>query len=77
MEYKEINLSAASGTDDVRDQFEFGGTDLVYCDPNAAASAGYRCDYEAWEVPTTVMDFIGFNLKEGWFTNAERGKGVT
>lgn len=77
MEYKEINLSAASGTDDVRDQFEFGGTDLVYCDPNAAASAGYRCDYEAWEVPTTVMDFIGFNLKEGWFTNAELRKAVT
>lgn len=64
-----IPLSAAKESNDLRNHFEFGNTDLIYCDPNSTAAVGYRCDYEVWEAPTTVMHYLGFNLKRGWFTN--------
>lgn len=72
-----IALNAAADPNEVRDHFEFGGTDLVYCDPNSAAAVGYRCDYEVWEVPTTVMHYIGFNLGSGYFANDTLRAGVT
>lgn len=64
-----IPLSASKTTNDIRDSFEFGTSDLVYCDPNSPAAVGYRCDYEVWEAPTTIMHYIGFNLGSGYFAN--------
>ncbi len=72
-----IRLYTAADPTEVRDHFEFGGTDLVYCDPNSAAAVGYRCDYEVWEVPTTVMHYIGFNLTSGYFANDTLRAAVT
>lgn len=72
-----IELSACGSTGELRDNFEFGSTDLVYCDPNNAASVGYRCDYEVWEVPTTVMHYLGFNLYSGYFANNTLRSAVT
>lgn len=66
-----IELSRATTTNDVRDNFEFGASDLVYCDPNSPAAVGYRCDYEVWEAPTTILHYIGFNLNSGYFANDE------
>ncbi len=66
---EEIPLTAAETSNDLRDSFEFGETDLIYCDPNSAASGGYRCDYEAWGAPTTILHYIGFNLYSGYFAN--------
>ena len=72
-----IPLDAAGSSNDIRDDFEFGSTDLVYCDPNAAAAVGYRCDYEVWEVPTTILHYIGFNVNDGIFSNAALRTAVT
>lgn len=72
-----IPLTACTDTNTLRDEFEFGSSDLVYCDPNSAASVGYRCDYEVWEAPTTVLHYIGFNLYSGYFANATLRKAVT
>lgn len=72
-----IPLTAVQTPNELRDNFEFGGTDLVYCDPNAAASVGYRCDFEVWEVPTTVLHYLGFNLKSGPFTSETLRTAVT
>lgn len=66
---EKIPLFRAETANDVRDGFEFGSADLVYCDPNAPAAVGYRCDYEVWEAPTTVLHYIGFNLVSGYFSN--------
>ncbi len=74
---EEIRLSSAKESNDLRNQFEFGGTDLVYCDPNSAAAIGFRCDYEVWEAPTTVMHYLGFNLTRGWFTDEAIRHSVT
>lgn len=72
-----IPLTPAETPNDLRDAFEFGETDLVYCDPNSVAAGGYRCDYEAWEVPTTIMHYIGFNLYSGYFVNDTLRTAVT
>ncbi len=64
-----IELHAAEDAEQVRDEFEFGGADLVYCDPNAVGALNFRCDYEVWEVPTTVMHYIGFSMS-GFFSDA-------
>ena len=72
-----ISLSTAATQSELRDDFEFGGTDIIYCDPNSPAAIHYRCDYEVWEVPTTVLHYIGFNLSKGIFTNATLRTAVT
>lgn len=72
-----ILLSPCTEPIELRDNFEFGATDLVYSDPNSAAAAGYRCDYEVWDVPTTVMHYIGFNLGSGYFVNDTLRTAVT
>lgn len=73
----EITLTACETQNDLRNSFEFGGTDLIYSDPNSVAAGGYRCDYEAWEVPTTTMHYIGFNLYSGYFVNDTLRAAVT
>lgn len=72
-----ITLNVCQDINDLRDSFEFGGTDLVYCDPNSAAAVGFRCDYETWEAPTTIMHYIGFNLYSGYFVNDTLRRAVT
>lgn len=77
IDLEKISLSSCKNTGDLRDDFEFGSTDLIYCDPNSPASVGYRCDYEVWEAPTTVLHYIGFNLYSGYFANDSLRKAVT
>ncbi len=72
-----IALSTAQESNDLRNQFEFGSTDLIYCDPNSTAAVGYRCDYEVCEAPTTVLHYLGFNLYSGWFIEEEFRSAVT
>lgn len=64
-----IPLTIVSASNELRDNFEFGDTDLIYCDPNSPAASSYRCDYEVWEIPTTIMHYIGFNTEYGYFSN--------
>lgn len=61
----------------LRDAFQYGSLDLVYCDPNSPATGGYRCDFEIWEVPSTIMEYIGFNYESGYFANSTLRKAVT
>lgn len=77
IDQERIRLSSCENSGDLRDDFEFGSTDLIYCDPNSPASVGYRCDYEVWEAPTTVMHYIGFNLYSGYFANDSLRSAVT
>jgi peptide/nickel transport system substrate-binding protein len=72
-----ILLNASDTPGEIRDDFEFGTTDLVYGDPNSDAAVGYRCDYELWEAPTTVMEYIGFNLNSSIFSNIAVRRAVT
>lgn len=77
LDYDEIQLQICTEANDLRDNFEFGGTNLVYFDPNSPAAVGFRCDFEVWEAPTTIMHYIGFNLYSGYFTNDTLRAAVT
>lgn len=77
LDEESVRLYAADDPTSIRDDFEFGGTDLVYCDPNAPSAVNYRCDYEVWEVPTTVLHYLGFNLYSGYFPIQELRTAVT
>lgn len=72
-----ILLTSGKTNGDLRDHFEFGTTSLIYCDPNSPSAVGYRCDYEVWEAPTTVLHYIGFNLTSGYFPNDTLRTAVT
>lgn len=55
---------------DVRDEFEFGATDLVCADPASDSYVDYRCDYELWDCSTGIMVYLGCNVDKGAFSNA-------
>ena len=74
---EQIPLTAAYASDELRDHFEFGSSDLIYCDPNSMAAVSYRCDFEVWEAPSTIMHYIGFNLYSGWFIGESLRSAVT
>ena len=74
---EEIQLQSCVESNDMRDNFEFGQTNAVYYDPNSPAAMGFRCDYEVWNVPTTVFHYIGFNLYSGYFANDALRAAVT
>ncbi len=62
-----IRLVPTETPTDVRDDFEYGVTGVVCTDPNSAAYVDYHCDYELWNCSTTIMDYIGFNVRSGLF----------
>ena len=61
---QELPLSAVATQDDLRDGFEYGGISAVSYDPNGIGAVHYSGDYELWGVPTTVMQYVGFNLEK-------------
>ena len=56
-----ITLSQSAAPSEIRDQFEFGQTDLVCGDPGSAAYVEYRCDYELWDCATGILLYLGCN----------------
>ncbi len=64
-----IPLAETRNPSDIRDEFEFGRTDLVCADPGANSYVEYRCDYELWECSTGIMLFLVCNGENGLFTN--------
>lgn len=72
-----ITLTPVSSSNEIRDSFEFGQTDLVCTDPNSTSSVGYHCNYEVWDCPTTVMQYLGFNRNHGLLSSRALRKTVT
>lgn len=72
-----IRLVPTETPTDVRDDFEYGVTGVVCTDPNSAAYVDYHCDYELWNCSTTIMGYIGFNIKSGLFSQTELRAALT
>ena len=70
VEYASIELSATRTPADIRDEFEFGQTDLVCADPGAVSYVEYRCDYELWDCATGIMLYLGVNAQDGCALNS-------
>lgn len=77
VDVEEISLFVCKDYYALRDAFQYGSVDFVYCDPNSAATGGYRSDFEIWEVPATIMQYIGFNYESGYFANETLRRAVT
>lgn len=65
VDFETIELSATGTPAEIRDEFEFGLTDLVCADPGAASYVEYRCDYELWDCATGIMLYLGVNSESG------------
>ena len=63
--FQTVSLCSSSSAEDTRDNFEMDNIDLVYNDPQSATAATFHCDYELWNSPNTVMQYIGFNMVTG------------
>ena len=60
-----INLVEVNSPADVRDAFQFGGTNsvsVVCTNPMSASFAEYRCDYELWNIESGYFMYIGCNI---------------
>lgn len=69
VEYDTISLCHTTTAADIRDNFEYENVNMVLTDPNSSAFAGFHNDYELWNVGTTVMQYIGYNLSTNVFSN--------
>ena len=69
MEFDTLYLNAAASPSEVRNEFEFGNTDLVCADPSAKTYVPFRCDYELWDCATGILLYLGCNRGAGPFSN--------
>lgn len=65
-----ITLNEAESAIEIRNDFEFGKTDVVCADPGASSYVDYRCDYELWGCASGVMLYLGCNAARGPFQSA-------
>ncbi len=72
-----VELLSVSDAAQLRDGFQYGGVTGVCVDPNGAGVAHYTGEYELWNVPTTIMQYVGFNLDKGVFSSKKLRTAVT
>lgn len=65
VQFHTVTLCSSTSAEDTRDNFEMDNVDLVYNDPQSSSAATFHCDYELWNSPNTVMQYIGFNMTTG------------
>lgn len=61
VDFEVIQLTQTDTPSEIRDQFEFGQSDLVCADPGASTYVEYRCDYELWDCATGILLYLGCN----------------
>ncbi|MCI8619485.1 MAG: ABC transporter substrate-binding protein [Oscillospiraceae bacterium] len=69
IDFDTLYLNAAASPSEVRNEFEFGNTDLVCADPSAKTYVPFRCDYELWDCATGILLYLGCNRGAGPFSN--------
>lgn len=61
----------------LRDSFQYGGISAAWLDPNAPNALTYGGNHALWSVPTTILQYVGFNLKSGPFSSGGLRSAVT
>ncbi len=72
-----ITLIAATSITQIRDNFQFGGVDVVCADPGSDSYADYRCDYELWSVENGIFLYLACSKDSVVFQNDAVRKGLT
>lgn len=77
LSFQTVTLFSSASAEDTRDNFEIDNVHFVYNNPSASSAATYHCDYELWNSPNTVMQYIGFNFQAGVFQDEEVRRAVS
>lgn len=72
-----IGLYPVQSLQALREGFEFGRLTLTMQDPNGNRPLWLAGDYEAWDVPTSTLQYLGFNLQGGVFASGGVRAAVT
>lgn len=67
--FQTIRMIQTGGVDQLIWGFESTSIDLVTLDPTAPNPLQFRGEYETREVPTSVMVYLGFNMRSRTFQN--------
>ena len=66
-----ITLLEAESNNQIRDNFQFGGLDLVCADPGSDRFADYRCDYELWNCENAIFLYLACSADSEIFSNKQ------
>ena len=72
-----ITLLEAESNTQIRDNFQFGGLNLVCADPGSDKFADYRCDFELWNCENGMFLFLAFSADSEVFDDPELRAAVT
>ena len=64
-----ITLQEAQSNTQIRDNFQFGGLNLVCADPGSDRFADYRCDYELWNCENGIFLFLACSADSTVFSH--------
>lgn len=67
---EKIYLTTAGATEELMNAFDNSEIDLTLNDPNSSASLGFGSSNESRYYNTTNMNYIGFNCRRKFFSNA-------
>ena len=72
-----VTFVPVSAAEEIRDSFQYGGISAAWLDPNAPGALDYNGNHALWSIPTTVLQYVGFNLKSGPFASGGLRSAVT
>lgn len=61
----------------LRESFQYGDLSAMAGDPNGASAPVFPGTEEVWGVPTTILQYVGFNLRKGVFSDEKLRATVT
>lgn len=72
-----ITLMEAESNTQIRDNFQFGGLDLVCADPGSDRFADYRCDFELWSCENAMLLYLACSADSTVFSHDALRKALT
>lgn len=74
---EEIAFVPVSGAMELRDGFQYSGISAAMLDPNEPSALAYNGEHALWSVPTSILQYVGFNLRSGPFADGGLRSAVT
>ncbi len=72
-----IALQQVTDVKTLREEFQYGDLSAMAGDPNGAGAPVFPSTEELWGVPTTILQYVGFNLRKGVFADEKIRATVT
>ena len=72
-----ITLKNITDVKTLREEFQYGALSAMAGDPNGAGAPVFPSTEELWGVPTTILQYVGFNLRKGIFADEKIRATVT